>query len=147
MKFKIDNNFKRICGLHPEFPEIKPAMTISEELCAAFVNAGIIGDKEDNYGLPFIQVAGNAMMFDILDVLTKYFGIESIYPEIWDALCTCTLMGDGDCPYCGGNLEFVETEGHRLNDGDRWVDDSYIIDNYIYRCAVCGETVKTPNEL
>ena len=147
MRFKIDNNFKTVCRLHPEFPEIKPATAISEELAAAFLDAGLFKDDESNYGETFIDVAGHNQMFSILDVLTKYCGVEGIRPETWDALCACILMGDGDCPECGGELEFVETEGHELNDGDRWTPNSYIIDNYIYRCAVCGETFLSENEL
>ena len=55
--------------------------------------------------------------------------------------------GDGDCPHCGGELEFVETEGHELKDGDYYTPNSYIVDNYVYRCVECGEIIKTPNEL
>ena len=147
MRFKIDNNFTSICRLHPEFPEIKPASAIAEELAAAYLDAGIIKDEYIIYGSTFIDAAGHNQMFAILDVLTKYFGIEGIRPETWDALCACILMGDGDCPECGGELRFLETEGHKLNDGDRWTPDSYEIDNYVYRCAVCGETIKSENEL
>ena len=56
-------------------------------------------------------------------------------------------MIDGKCPECGGELLFVETEGHELHDGDYYTPNSYIIDKYIYRCADCGETIKTDKEL
>ena len=57
------------------------------------------------------------------------------------------LWGDGDCPYCGGELRFVRTEGHELQDGDRWTPNSYVIDNYVYECPVCGEIIKSKKEL
>ena len=81
MRFKIDNNFTSICRLHPEFPEIKPATAISEELAAAFLDAGLFKDDESNYGETFIDVAGHNQMFPILDILTKYCGVGSIRPE------------------------------------------------------------------
>ena len=147
MRFKIDNNFLAVCRLHPEFPEIKPATAISEELAATFIEAGLFEDITNNYGDTFINVAGCNQMFSILDALTKYCGVDGIRPETWDALCACILIGDGDCPECGGELRFLETEGHKLNDGDRWIPDSYEIDNYVYRCAVCGEIIKSKTEL
>ena len=149
MKFKIDGNFLQVCPV-PANPRIKRFDVItrhSERLCERFIEAGIIADNEDNYGLTFIEVAGNALMFDILDVLTKYLRVDSIRPETWDALCACTLIGNADCPGCGAELKYVETQGHELNDGNYWVPNSYVIDNYIYECPVCGLTIKTPNEL
>lgn len=147
MRFKIDNNFLAVCRLHPEFPEIKPATAISEELAAAFLDAGLFKDDESNYGETFIDVAGCNQMFSILDILTKYCGVGSIRPETWDALCASVLLGDGDCPECGGVLRFLETDGHKLNDGDRWTPDTYEIDYYIYKCANCGEIIKSKHEL
>ena len=147
MRFKIDNNFLAVCRLHPEFPEIKPATAISEELAAAFLDAGLFKDDESNYGETFIGVTGHNQMFSILDALTKYFGVEGIRPETWDALCASVLLGDGDCPECGGELRFLETEGHKLNDGDHWTPDTYEIDYYFYKCANCGEIIKSEHEL
>ncbi len=51
------------------------------------------------------------------------------------------------CPHCGGELKFVETEGHELKDGDYYTPNSYVIDNYVYRCAECGEIIKSEKEL
>lgn len=54
---------------------------------------------------------------------------------------------DVKCPVCGGELDFVETEGHELKDGDYYTPNSYIIDYFVYRCRECGEIVKTENVL
>ena len=43
--------------------------------------------------------------------------------------------------------KFIETEGHELKDGDYYTPNSYIVDNGVYRCVECGETIKIPNEL
>ena len=90
-------------------------MAISEELAAAFLDAELFKDDESNYGDTFINVAGCNQMFSILDALTKYCGVDGIRPETWDALCACILIGDGDCPECGGELRFLETDGRRIH--------------------------------
>lgn len=56
-------------------------------------------------------------------------------------------LKDGICPECGGELEFSETEGHELNDGDYYTPNSYEIDNYVYRCRECGAIIKSEKEL
>ena len=40
-----------------------------------------------------------------------------------------------------------EQQAHELRDGDYYTPNSYIIDNYVYRCADCGEYIKTKDEL
>ena len=66
---------------------------------------------------------------------------------ITDLVVGTLELKDGFCPHCGGELQYIETEGHELRDGDYYTPNSYIIDNYVYRCADCGEYIKTPNEL
>lgn len=51
------------------------------------------------------------------------------------------------CPECGARLEFIETIGHELNDGDYFTPNSYVIDYYVYRCRECGEYFKTNFQL
>lgn len=56
-------------------------------------------------------------------------------------------MEERICPECGGELRFVETDGHELKDGDYWTPNSYVIDYYIYECRECGKTIKSEKEL
>lgn len=93
---------------------------------------------------------GPQYVSDVCAVLAEYLyndETHSIPADVFDAFCALIVWGDGDCPHCGGKLEFVETEGHELNDGDYFTPNSYIVDNYVYRCVECGEIIKTPNEL
>lgn len=103
MRFKIDENLKRVAAAKAARPE-----TVAVELCARFIDSGMIEDTPDNWGESVLTATG---------------------------------------PHCGGELEFVETEGHELKDGDYYTPNSYIVDNYVYRCVECGEIIKTPNEL
>lgn len=145
MKFKIDENLKRVAAAKAASPE-----TVAVELMAALVDAGIIDDTQDNWGESVWAAAGPRYVKDVCAVLAKYLYDDeshSVPADVFDAFCALIVMGDGDCPHCGGNLIFVETEGHELNDGDYYTPNSYEIDYYIYHCAVCGETIKSEIEL
>ena len=120
------------------------------ELCAALVDAEIIEDTTENWGESVLYATGPRYVEDVCAVLAEYLyndETHSIPADVFDAFCALTVWGDCDCPYCGGELKFIETEGHELNDGDYYTPNTYIVDNYVYRCAECGETIKTPNEL
>ena len=95
-------------------------------------------------------VLGNTAVSDVCAVLADYLyndETHSVPADVFDAFCALTVMGDGDCPHCGGELRFIETEGHELNDGDYYTPNSYVIDNYVYQCRECGETIKSEKEL
>ena len=144
MRFKIDENLKRVAAVKAR-PE-----TVAVELCAALIDAGMIEDPNDNWGDSVLIATGPQYVSDVCAVLAEYLyndETHSIPVDVFDAFCSLTVMGDGDCPHCGGNLIFVETEGHELNDGDYYTPNSYEIDYYIYHCAVCGETIKSEKEL
>lgn len=126
----------------PKDPEI-----VAKELCAKMIDAGMWMDNPYNYGVTIMDATETKPVIRLLDVLFAYLGVNHISSDVNDAFCAITIMGDGDCPECGGDLEYIETEGHELNDGDRWTPNSWIIDNYIYRCRECGETVKYEKEL
>ena len=147
MQFKIDERLKVVAAA---MVEPKDPATVAVELCARFVDAGMITDDPDKYGCSFIEMTGPQYVFDICKVLAGYlYGDKSrsIQSGVFDALCRVTVLGDGDCPECGGELEFVETEGHELNDGDYYIPNSYEIDCYVYRCRVCGAIIKSEKEL
>lgn len=145
MRFKIDENLNRVAAAKAAEPE-----TVAAELCARFVDACMVEDSTDNWGESILTAIGPQYVSDVCAVLAGYlYGDESrsIPADVFDAFCALIIVGDGDCPHCGGKSEFVETEGHELNDGNYDIPNSYIIDNYVYRCAECGKIFKTTNEL
>ena len=114
------------------------------------VDAGMIEDPTENWGESVLIATGPQYVSDVCAVLAEYLyndETHSIPADVFDAFCALIVWGDGDCPHCGGELEFVETEGHELKDGDYNTPNSYVVDNYVYRCVECGEIIKTPNEL
>lgn len=145
MRFKIDENLKRVAAVKAARPE-----TVAVELLARLSETGMIVEPEEHWTESVSVAAGTQLVEDVCAELAEYlYGDEShsIPAEIFDAFCALIIWGDGDCPCCGGELKFIETEGHELNDGDYYTPNSYVIDNYVYECVNCGEILKTPNEL
>ena len=147
MRFKIDKNLNVVAAAMAA-PVANEAVAV--ELCARFIKAGMIEDDPEKWGESVLRATGPRYVKDVCAVLAGFlYGDESrsIPADVFDAFCALIVMGDGDCPNCGGELRFVETEGHELKDGDYFTPNSYEIDNYIYECRNCGEIIKSENEL
>ena len=147
MKFKIDKNLQRIAS---EIIGPVDLAMVAENLCKRFIDAGMIEDTPDNWGETVFTATGPRYVSDVCKVLAGYLYGDEKHPvpsEIFWAFAAIIIIGDGNCPNCGGELKFVETEGHELKDGDYYTPNSYVIDRYVYHCKECGETIKTIDEL
>lgn len=143
MTFKNDENLQML-AMARKFAGITPCEH-GRELYDGLVDAGLIKHTIDNIGVPVIQATGPQYIEKICDFLAQYYEAP-IKSDVFDAFCKLVIVSDG-CPHCGGELEFVETEGHELNDGDYYTPNSYVIDKYVYRCQECGEIIKSEKEL
>lgn len=65
--------------------------------------------------------------------------------ETLSAFFHCVVIGDGNCPVCGGDLD-VEEIGHYLNDGDNYTEPTWVLDEYVYKCHECGFTKNSKYE-
>ncbi len=147
MKFKIDENLKMVAAAKVAPVDLE---TVAVELCARFIDAGMIDSDPDNITRTVMEATGPRYVKDVCAVLAEYlYGDDehSISADVFDAFCKLVIIGDGGCPDCGGELEYMETEGHELKDGDYLTPNSYVIDNYVYRCRECGEIIKSEKEL
>ena len=150
MKFKIDHNLREIANELRTHPADIMLPLVSKELCRRFIDAGMIEDTPDNYGESVLIATGPNYVKDICQLLAEYLYNEKTHPinaDVFDAFCRLTIIGDGDCPNCGGELKLKDTIGHELNDGDYFTPPSYVVDYYEYECPICGETIKSKNEL
>ena len=145
MRIKIDDNLKKVAAAIQLAP--LDLSIFARLLCQKLIASDILSDVPDNYGLTMIQATARARVYDVVFVLIEYLGIPALDMDTFDAFCRCVVIGDGDCPECGGELAFLETEGHELNDGDYFHPNTYEIDQYVYKCRHCGEIVKSEKEL
>lgn len=146
MTFKNDENlqFLKMAAIAVNGKETD-AEKHGRELYDGLVDAGLMEDTMANVGVTIQKVLGNQHVKDVCNFLYSIYGIP-IPSGLFDTFCKLEIVSEG-CPECGGKLEFCETEGHELNDGDYWTPNTYIVDEYIYRCAECGETIKSEKEL
>ena len=145
MKFKIDANLVKVASAAGA--GATDYRLFARLLCEKLVQFGVIEDTPDNYGVETINVIGEASLYDVVGILHHYLGDIEMTVDTFLSFCCLIIMGDGDCPHCGGKLRFIETEGHELNDGDYYTPNSYVIDKYVYKCTVCEETIKSEKEL
>ncbi len=145
MKFKIDENLRIIADAKGE----SNLSVVARELCARFIDENMIELVPENFNVSVLQATGPQYVTDVCEALSDYlYGTRTraISSDIFDAFCNLIVVPDG-CPECGGELKFVETEGHELNDGDYYTPNSYVVDKYIYQCRDCGEIFKSEKEL
>lgn len=146
MRFKRNNELFRFVKMVSETTK----KDIGRGLCAHLIKTGIIEDPNDHWGESVLIATGPRYVKDVCAALAAYLyddETRSIPADVFDAFCALTIVGDGDCPKCGGELIYDETIGHELNDGDRFTPPSYVVDYYVYHCPICGETIKSETEL
>lgn len=147
MRFKIDDDLQAVAKVFKEsIGAPVPDEKFAVDLCRVFIDAGMLEDTEENFGLPVTQAMGPQYVSNVAALLSGYLlpgnlGVKSIPANVFDSFCRLIVMGDGDCPHCGGTLKFKETVGHEINDGDYWTPNSWEVDAYVYDCPVCGKTV------
>lgn len=139
MRFKIDDKLRVVAGGKATPVDLE---TFAVELCGKLVEAGMIEDTSDNWGVSLLEATGPIYVADVCKVLCGYLERETISASIWKAFCGLTIMGDGRCPHCGGELVYDGDEGHELRDGDYFTPDTWIKDFEVYTCRQCGETIK-----
>lgn len=123
MRFRTDFHFDRFLGLIPG--EQSPAR-VACELPAKFDNADIIG-----FPFPMDEVLYEMPTNDVCQLLSDFFGVP-VGEDALAALRDCTLIGDGSCPYCGGEMEWW------ANDYDYDEEDGHRVDIQVLRCQECG---------
>ena len=109
------------------------------DLCQRLIDAGLLEDDPKYYGSQIIDWFGP----DQTQPMAEYLDIA---PENLSEFVELYMMGEGNCPLCGGELKFCETEGYEYGGSDD-IPPEWIVTEYIYKCANCGEIIKTEKEL
>ena len=103
MKVNKDNNLAFLAfasGLSLE----KTAKNIVAEL----IKRDIVEDIPENWGESIFECCNRDIAVDeIVDVISS-IGINPVNCEHLQSLFVCTLMGDGNCPECGGCMEVTD---------------------------------------
>lgn len=142
MYFKLNDALEKF---YASFGVERPDQFSSRALLRKAIDAGILEeDGIENYGGMTVYddtIYGDYRYNDVARMLGEFFHADVTFEQVL-AFYGLTLLGEGDCPHCGGFTKCVETYGHELNDGDYCTPNSYIVDYYVQECPVCGERYK-----
>lgn len=133
MKFRIDDN---LIAFTKQMREPKEPQIVARELCAEFVKAGMLKEQPELYGEVIFQHLGPQYLSNICEVLSRYLGVQTINFITFNLFGQLIVIGDNDCPYCGGKLEVF------------YEDDSPILPalcdmkDIILTCSRCGAKIR-----
>ena len=102
MKIKNDNNLKRL-ALRAD----STTFEIEEKVIALLLQKNWVKDFNDEtyFGVALrLVIPGDTYVDEVYNAI-RSLGIDWILSRDFEAFLSLKLMGDGDCPYCGGELE------------------------------------------
>ena len=93
---------------------------IGEKIISELLKNGMIYDEPLNWGCQIIECIDCDVPISEIVKIINIIGIENVKSEHFDALMNLTLIGHGDCPICGGDMEIVDGE-YRCCAGDGYL--------------------------
>ena len=115
MIIKESENLKKLATLSG-----KTANQVSETIIMELVNRKIIEDIPDNWGLSVSDCYDRDITLSEVVEIIRAIGISVVRSEHLDALVECILIGSGDCPECGGEMEVTDGE-YKQTGGDGYL--------------------------
>lgn len=141
MKIKNDNNLKRL-ALRAD----STTFEIGKKVIALLLQKSWVKDFNDetSFGVALrLVIPGDTYVDEVYQAI-RSLGIDWILSRDFEAFLDLKLMGDGDCPYCGGRLELSQP----IVNANSEVSEEVEVLGHEYRCTHCRrEVIKidTPN--
>ena len=118
----------------------KQANQVSETIVTELINRKIIADISDNWGCPLSDCYQRDVTVAEFAGVIRSIGISVVRSEHLDALLECVLIGSGDCPECGGEMEVTDGEYKRTG-GDGYITEPEYTPIWEQKtCTHCGRT-------
>lgn len=118
----------------------KTAKQVSETIVTELINRKIIADISDNWGCPLSDCYERDVTVAEFAGVIRSIGISVVRSEHLDALLECVLIGSGDCPECGGEMEVTDGEYKRTG-GDGYITEPEYTPIWEQKtCTHCGRT-------
>lgn len=129
MKFRLEREFfEFVCQAYRESgTDPKSVPTVAEELADEFDFC------TDDEGFPMQMSYVVIRYFSIketLGILCTYFGLDEVSDALYDKFLNCSLIDNGDCPECGGTMEYYQHSNEENEYGEMPYDE--------YICPICG---------
>lgn len=133
MKLKINDKLAYIAKCAN-----KPIGELSHSIAHALLDNGLVRNDEENFGHRVFEcIEDDAPVYTVVKVLMDATGLNKITCDVFDSFCKCMLLGDGECPECGGEMECVNGNYKRI-EGTQGSEPEYMPINEDFACAVCG---------
>lgn len=88
----------------------KTANQVSETIVTELINKQIIENISDNWGFPVADCyERDVTVVEMVDVI-RAIGISPVRSVHLDAFLNLVLVGKGDCPVCGGEMEVTDAD-------------------------------------
>lgn len=98
----------------------------------------IVENDPENYGKKICEI------YDFCDLkvvdIVSAINVENLTTEIFEAYCNLTIFGDGDCPYCGAEMEEVAMD-YDLIESNGITPNEHTNVFVTKECPVCGEII------
>ncbi len=118
----------------------KTAKQVSETVVTELIKRKIIEDIPDNWGLPVSECYERDVTVAEFAGVIRSIGITVVRSEHLDALLECVLIGGGDCPECGGEMEVTDGE-YKQTGGDGYLTPPEYTALWEEKtCTHCGHT-------
>lgn len=140
MKIRNDENLQRLAEVAGVAPE-----TMSKRIASNLLKYEGTIDDSINWQCEISDFVSEDTTICEIDNMLKKCGIKRGTVRILTAFFRCVIIGDGNCPVCGGDLD-VEEIGHYLNDGDSYTERTWVVDEYVHVCHECGFIKKSKYE-
>lgn len=89
---------------------------LSSKIIRKCLDKGLIESESDFFGMSMSKVSIDSEM-EIIDLYFEIVGFGYEFTIVGlQAFAKLTIIGDGDCPECGGKLEVFEYENHYSGD-------------------------------
>lgn len=132
MKFRIDKEFNSFCAM----TGINQPATAAHELYTLAETRGVFSQTRDLYGAVVEDWLEDEMA--AARVITEFTGQVCTVAH-YNTFMHLTIVGEGNCPDCGGELEEIDSDAESLHDGNGICPDSIRETRYICRCKHCLE--------
>lgn len=115
--------------------------TFADNLVANLIQRECIYDEDTNYGVTLKEaLLEDTYVNDVIQAI-KASGIKELTSAKFDAIMGAKLLGEFDCPYCGGETELIDCDEEWIGGDGYETPYEYRTTNEHRRCTCCGEHI------
>lgn len=102
----------------------------------------IIQDEAEYYGAVISDCICEEFPILAIHGILRKIGIANVTRGVFDAFMKCVVIGDGDCPECGGKMEYGDCITRQVNAGIYDLPPEYELEVERKRCPICGYEIE-----